>query len=132
MRSKDIKNIEFDCTWFDDEDVEDYCKEEYLRIINSPKARGSRSNETILEDCMKGARAEMFLIENFNYRQNPKPYHDLISDDDIETEVKVRKSFSKYDIDNIISSCSRYNDAEEYIFFTYSDGHYKFFKKVSL
>ena len=48
-----------------------------------------RSFQDIQRDCENGLVAEQYLIQELLYHNNPKKYHDVISPQDVEVEVKT-------------------------------------------
>jgi hypothetical protein len=48
-----------------------------------------RSFQDIQRDCENGLVAEQYLIQEQGYRNNPKMWHDVISPQDVEVEVKT-------------------------------------------
>ena len=73
-------------------------EEEAIRItkgiIDGGVSRNSlqgrpRTFQDIQRDCENGLVAEQYLIQEFSYRDNPKMWHDIISPQDVEVEVKT-------------------------------------------
>lgn len=127
-------SYDFDSSILDESEVFEHCKDEILRIYNSPTARRGRSMQEVGEACMKGAYAEVYLIKYHKYKNNNKAYHDLVSSSGIETEVKVRSSYTKASPESVVESCKPYNSAKQYFFFQNTSGStkYKFIKLIQL
>jgi len=58
------------------------------RIYTSPKARRGRSPEEVWACVRKGRPAEYFLRKTFNWADDPRGYHDLLSHVGLSIEVK--------------------------------------------
>ena len=70
------------------QDVETRAMEDFHRVMNGPNQFG-RTPPMIMEHCMIGHYAEQYLIDNFNFKNYDKKYHDLIDPDGKVTEIKV-------------------------------------------
>ena len=87
-------------------------KEEAIRmtkgIIEGGVSRDSlqgrhRTFEDIQRDCENGLVAEQYLIQEHGYRNNPKMWHDIISPQDIEVEVKTfRYNYTQTKFEHIL------------------------------
>jgi len=126
---KKIETLQFRNPYTDLELLE-YSKDEVLRIMNSPRARNGRSDETIFRACKIGAVAEKYLCDNFGFVDNPKMYYDLISPDGLETEVKAylpHNLTGSNIIQNIIAKYP-YNKSKVWVFFEVNGDVYTIFK----
>jgi hypothetical protein len=62
---------------------------EARKIYSKSSTRNYRSLNKVVQDCLKGQTAELFLIDLCGYRDNPEPYMDLYTPGGAELEVKV-------------------------------------------
>ena len=62
-----------------------------------------RTFEDIQRDCENGLVAEQYLIQEHGYRNNPKMWHDIISPQDIEVEIKTfRYNYTQTKFEHIL------------------------------
>lgn len=73
----------------DKDRLEKMVKREALKIFNSPSARNGRDLETVEFFVRRGKVAELYLIENENYIESDKKWHDLKDDNGDYVEVKA-------------------------------------------
>ena len=97
MNLNELSEVEFtrnDLT----EESHNRIKEEAIKmtkgIIEGGVSRNSlqgrpRTFQDIQRDCETGLVAEQYLIQEHGYRDNPKMWHDKISPQDVEVEIKT-------------------------------------------
>jgi len=123
--------MEFSELSIDRKVVYDHIKDEMHDIFDSPKARRGRSLKEVETACMTGGFCEVYLMQTHGYTKNHKKYHDLISPEGIETEVKARHSYTESP-ESIVKTCKTYNAAKRYIFFKVKNGYYTLEKQIDL
>jgi hypothetical protein len=114
----------------------DWIEEESSRIaagvIEGNVSRNSlggnyRTHEQIKSDARNGLIAEAYLIQEYNYTDNPKRFHDVITPEGIEVEVKTYSGnnlATRYN--QILRLESRKTKYEHVIMFKRQDGIYTF------
>ena len=58
-------------------------------IKKNPKQRRGRTDQRILEDCMMGQAAEVFMISKYNYRDDPRRFKDTFNTRGKSVDQKV-------------------------------------------
>lgn len=111
-------------------------EEEAIRItkgiIDGGVSRNSlqgrpRTFQDIQRDCENGLVAEQYLIQEFNYRDNPKMWHDIISPQDVEVEVKTfRHDYTQTKFEHILKLESRKTKYPHVIMFMRTEGVYTY------
>lgn len=64
-------------------------KEEAQAIFDNPDTRRERSLKEIIETSLYGHAAELHLIEEYKFKDDPKPFKDLFDTEGNSVEVKV-------------------------------------------
>jgi hypothetical protein len=111
-------------------------EEEAIRItkgiIDGGVSRNSlqgrpRTFQDIQRDCENGLVAEQYLIQEFSYRDNPKMWHDIISPQDVEVEVKTfRHDYTQTKFEHILKLESRKTKYPHVIMFMRTEGVYTY------
>jgi hypothetical protein len=111
-------------------------EEEAIRItkgiIDGGVSRNSlqgrpRTFQDIQRDCENGLVAEQYLIQEFSYRDNPKMWHDIISPQDVEVEVKTfRHDYTRTKFEHILKLESRKTKYPHVIMFMRTEGVYTY------
>jgi hypothetical protein len=125
----------------DQQKLEESVKREAQGIFE--KNSRNRTFDQVYKDTEKGHIAERYLIEHWGYTDNPKLYHDVIYNDNIEVEVKVidKKWLNEYFIEtdpyhrNLKKwreSKRQYNVAEKVIVFSVDNGVYEYYNTYDL
>lgn len=107
---------------------------------NQPRGR---SLEKVIYDTRKGHAAEQYLIQAWDYKDNPKKYHDLISPDGHEIECKVidaryctdyyiESDPNGYNLKKWMANYTKYNNAKHVMVFSEHEGNYKFFQTYNV
>ena len=124
---------------FTEKDVNPVLLEESIQreVINISKQEGREYDESY-KKTRQSHIAERFLIEHYGYKNNPKKWHDLISPEGYEVEVKTTKKIyteaeEKNFVRNLLQAHIDYNDAKiVYLFRVDENGVYSFYKKYDL
>ena len=101
-------------------------------IIDGGVARDSlqgrpRSFEDIQRDCENGLVAEQYLIQECGYRDNPKMWHDIISPQDVEVEIKTfRYNYPQTKFEHILKLESRKTKYPHVVMFMRTEDVYTF------
>lgn len=128
MELNDLTFFESD---FTDEEILDFDKEEFFGILNGSQRNG-RTDDQIFNHWKQGKIAEMFLVKHFRYKKNVKRYHDIISHDGIETEVKAFSYYTEDIIKKTISKMKGWNDSKRLVLFLYNRGTYTFYRQITI
>lgn len=64
-------------------------KREATEIHSKESTRRNRSLEQVIESCLYGHAAELYLIENCGFKDDDRPYKDLYNESGESVEVKV-------------------------------------------
>jgi len=86
-----------------------------------------RTYEDIKSDAKNGLVAEAYLIQEYNYTDNPKRFHDIITPEGIEVEIKTYNGHSiatRYN--QILRLESRKTKYQHVLMFKRTDGVYTF------
>jgi hypothetical protein len=135
MKIEELSEIEFtrdDLT----EESQTRITEEAIRmtkgIIDGGVSRDSlqgrhRTFEDIQRDCENGLVAEQYLIQEHEYRDNPKMWHDIISPEGVEVEVKTfRYNYPQTKFEHILKLEHRKTKYPHVIMFMRTEGVYTF------
>lgn len=101
-------------------------------IIDGGVARDSlqgrhRTFEDIQRDCENGLVAEQYLIQEHGYRDNPRMWHDVISPQDIEVEIKTfRYNYHQTKFEHILKLESRKTKYPHVVMFMRTEDVYTF------
>ena len=113
-------------------------KNEAIQIYNSPVARRGRDLETIEFFVKQGKVAELYLIENQNYSEANRKWHDLKDPNGDYTEVKAYSNTPTPNVpyvekDLIKYKQSSWNYSKWYILFNVDEnGVYEFVEKIKI
>ena len=64
-------------------------KAEATLIYNNPRTRKDRTLHDIIETTLYGHAAEVYLIENENFTDDLRDFHDITDPQGVPTEIKV-------------------------------------------
>jgi len=121
----------------DKERLERMVKTEAKKIFSSEIARGQRDLETV-EFCVRQSKiAELYLIENFDYKEANKKWHDLIDSEGNYTEVKVYNNISSKNIPFVEKDLKKirtegWNFSKWYMLFNITEGEYQLVDKIQV
>ena len=86
-----------------------------------------RTFEQIKSDAKNGLVAEAYLIQEYNYKDNPRKFHDVITPEGVEVEIKTYNGHSiatRYN--QILRLESRKTKYQHVLMFKRTDGVYTF------
>ena len=86
-----------------------------------------RTFEQIKSDAKNGLVAEAYLIQEYNYNDNPRKFHDVITPEGVEVEIKTYNGHSiatRYN--HILRLESRKTKYQHVLMFKRTDGVYTF------
>lgn len=112
-------------------------EDEAVRIHQSDEARNNRTLHQIRESVRQGKVAELYLIENYNYKEAGINWHDLIDSEGVYTEVKAYKIWDEH-APQVTKDLKRYRSISKfkskwYVLFSVDDGNfYKFIAKIKI
>lgn len=120
----------------DKERLERMIQVEAYEIHRSQTSRKYRTYNDIEKVVRQGKIAELYMIENYNFREADKKYHDLISPNGNYIEVKaysvydsnapyVQKDLQRYRKEN-------WNISKWYILFSVWDGVYTYLETINI
>lgn len=132
-----LKGVKFTEADIKDKDrLERMIEKEANAIFQSSKGNNGRDLETVKFCVRQGKVAELWLIENRDYDEANKKYHDLVDKDGNYTEVKA------YSVDNIDMPfiqkdlkkirTESWNTSRWYIVFKCVYGEYEFLDKIEI
>ena len=106
-------------------------------IYGSVSARHGRDLESIKLCVRQGKVAELYLIENANYEESDKKWHDLKDSDGEYTEVKAYTNAPRISLPFVEKDLRRirtegWNTSKWYILFNVNDGVYELVEKVQI
>lgn len=109
---------------------------EAQRLYSSLKARKGRTIEEIRNSVRIGKVAEVWLIENYDFKQALDVYHDLIDKDGNYVEVKAYNVYSS-NAPHVQNDLYRirtggWNRSKWYLLFQHNNGTYNFLEKISV
>ena len=116
--------------------LEEQIELEAQRLFKSPQSRRERTIEEIRSRVRQGKIAEVWLIENYEYKQAPDIYHDLIDIEGNRIEVKAYNVYSsnaplvQNDLYRIRTGS--WIKCKYYILFKYDNGTYTFLEKITI
>lgn len=84
----DHKTITFDTSELDLDFWKSRALQEANQIFANPNTRNGRSIDEVIETCMVGQAAEVWLISK-GFKNDPRPYRDVVHPDGTPIEVKV-------------------------------------------
>lgn len=87
------------------EALKDRAQAEAMEIYSKGSTRRGRSFNEIVEVCMYGHAAEVYLIEKEGYRDDPRPYKDVIDPNGEPVEVKVTEG--DYYVPYVLDRCNK-------------------------
>jgi len=141
-RATEESIINFKYVKFTEADIKDtdrlhqMIEKEAKGIASNPSSAKGRDYDTVYHFVRQGKIAELYLIENFGYKEADIKYHDLIDENGDYIEVKA------YDIwDSNAPSVDRdlrrirnegWNKSKQYILFKYKHGQYEFLKSIKI
>jgi len=107
------------------------------QIFNSPSANRGRDLDTIKFFVRQGKVAELYLIENHDYDESDRKWHDLKDVNGDYTEVKAYVNTPTSNLPYVERDLRRYrtetwNVSKWYILFNYNDGIYEFVDKIQI
>lgn len=124
--------MDFNIKTLDQEKLTESSLAESKEIFENKKSYDNRTYDDILLNTRNGHAVERYLIENFNYVNNIKKYHDVISPNNIEVECKVInhkwcndytiiQDPKEYNLKKWIKSYKSYNSARYICVFSVDD-----------
>lgn len=127
---------------FNESDIQDekYLEEqielEAQRLFNSPKSNLGRSLDDIRNRVRQGKIAEVWLIENKNFKSAPDIYHDLIDSEGNYVEVKAYNIYNS-NAPSVQNDLYRirtqgWNKSKYMMLFQCKEGQYKFLEKITI
>jgi hypothetical protein len=120
----------------DKERLEQMVEKEANAIYKSNVGNNGRDLDTVKFCVRQGKVAELWLIENREYKEANKKYHDLVDKDGNYTEVKaysvdnVNAPFIQKDLKKIRTES--WNTSRWYIVFKFTHGEYEFLEKIEI
>lgn len=118
--------------------LEKMIEEEAARIHNSDEARNGRTLAIIKERVKQGKIAELYMIENFEFKEADIMWHDLIDRDGDYTEIKAYSNIWDEYAPQVAKDLKRYRSIEKfkskwYLLFSVDDRNiYKFISKIKI
>jgi hypothetical protein len=128
---------------FTEDDIKDkdrlkkMVRKEALQIFSNPSSRNGRDLETIEFFVKQGKIAELYLIENYQYEEADRKYHDLKDQDGDYTEVKAYNNTTASRVPYVEKDLVRYRNAawnisKWYMLFNVEEGVYEFIEKIRI
>jgi hypothetical protein len=135
MKIEELSKVKFtrdDLT----EESQTRIKEEAIKmakgIIEGGVSRDSlqgrhRTFEDIQRDCENGLVAEQYLIQEHEYSDNPRMWHDIISPEGVEVEIKTfRYNYPQTKFEHILKLEYRKTKYPHVVIFMRTEGVYTF------
>jgi len=82
-------------------------------IKKKPSQRRGRTDQEILEDCIRGQAAEVFMISKYNYKDDPRKYKDTFN---LQQKSVDQKVIGYEDPKWILNKCKEYVELAEHAF----------------